>query len=119
MKKNKLPVVTDTAGRELPRVCAKAIRKVLDAPVNIVASSPCDYAIVSCGALGLHLSRRGRTIQNAEFTVTKDNTALEGRRGADGRDAAIAVFLKLLKQKRGSKPVLKPKPNSDEYGFPL
>jgi hypothetical protein len=99
--KRKPPACIDTGGNDIPRVCFAALQRVMDDPRNVTARSPYDYAVVFCEALGISLSRDGRTIQKAAFFVTTCHpyTSVSAV-GAEGRDWAINYFLGLLRKRK-------------------
>ncbi len=81
----------DTFGDKIRRVGVASIKRVLRDLVNLTDESPEDWALVSCPAAGLYLSRLEK-----EYSIT--HVDLEGNILMDDdckRDQGIALFLKI------------------------
>ena len=98
LKKDKLPTCTDHSGNPIKRLGPIAIRRVLDHPTNMTATSPDDHASVFCEERGVSLSRDGINVRKAVFTMCACHPSRTvSFIGPAGRDKLIRRFMKLLR----------------------
>lgn len=96
-RKKRLPPLTctDTSGEALAKIDLKTVRAVLDNPVNVTGDGPYNYAMVFCQDLCVSLTRHGRTLPKAVFSICTQHDSQKFE-GEEGRDEAIDQFLGML-----------------------
>lgn len=98
-RRRRPPEVTGTSGQEIRRVCAATLERVLNDPHNVTAHGSHDHALVACVELDLYIRREGRHTVSAQYRLAVGET-VQVFDGAEGRDTAIALFLKFFKERR-------------------
>jgi len=93
-RKRSPPVCTNTGGNALTKNTRATIARVLDRPVEA------GYALVYCQELGVGITRFGKRLPSATFTLFTLDADDPGKefRGESGRNEAITGLLRMLSE---------------------